>query len=185
MHFTNLDAVSRLQSADVAVENSRHGPPDIVNAGHIAHHAEVAMSSRFLAAAGLAGLVAVQAPAADLTVEVRGIRSDDGRVLLAVHGPESKATFPSGDAVAAARREPARAGTLRFVINDLAPGRYALTAFHDENDNGDLDTNLLGIPREGYGFGNDAKATFGPPSFEAAAVTIGDTSAVAVMNVVY
>ena len=144
------------------------------------------MISRTLAAAGLvAGLVATQAPAADLTVEVRGIRSDDGGVLLAVHGPETKDTFPSGDAVAAARHEPARAGTLRFVISDLAPGRYALTAFHDENDNGDLDTNLLGIPREGYGFGNDAKATFGPPDFEAAAVTVGDTSAVAVMNVVY
>ena len=143
------------------------------------------MTFRILAAAGFAALVAVQAPAADLTVEIRGIRSDDGRVLLAVHGPESKDTFPSGDAVAAARHEPARAGTLRFVIDDLAPGRYALSAFHDENGNGDLDTNLVGIPTEGYGFGNDAKATFGPPDFEAAAVTVGDASAVAVMNVVY
>ena len=143
------------------------------------------MTSRILAAAGLAGLVAFQAPAADLTVEVRGIRSDDGRVLLAVHGLATKDTFPSGDEVAAAGREPARAGTVRFVIDDLAPGRYALTAFHDENGNDDLDTNLLGIPKEGYGFGNDAKATFGPPGFEAAAVTVGDTSTVAVMNVVY
>lgn len=143
------------------------------------------MTSRILAAAGLAGVVAFQALAADLTVEVRGIRSDDGRVFLAVHGPQSKETFPSGDEVAAARHEPARAGTLRFVIDDLAPGRYALTAFHDENDNGDLDTGLFGIPKEGYGFGNDAKATFGPPSFEAAAVTVGDTPGVAVMNVVY
>jgi len=143
------------------------------------------MTSRILVAAGLAGVVAFQASAADLTVEVRGIRSGEGRVLLAVHGPQSKETFPSGDEVAAARRASARAGTLRFVIDDLAPGRYALTAFHDENDNGDLDTGLFGIPTEGYGFGNDAKATFGPPDFEAAAITVGDTPEVAVMNVVY
>ncbi len=143
------------------------------------------MISRTLAAAGLAGLVAVQTPAADLTVEIRGIRSGAGSVFLAVHGPRSKATFPSGDAVASAHRELAGAGTLRFVIRDLAPGRYALTAFHDENGNGDLDTGLFGIPTEGYGFGNDAKATFGPPDFDAAAVNVGDTSEVAVMNVVY
>lgn len=143
------------------------------------------MMTRLLAAATLAGLVATQAPAADLTVEIRGIRSADGGVFLAVHGPQTKSTFPSGDEVAAARHEPARAGTLRFVFDDLAPGRYALAAFHDENGNGALDTNLIGMPKEGYGFGNDASATFGPPGFEAAAVTVGDTSAVAVMNVVY
>lgn len=165
------------------IPGTAHGPPP--TAGHIAHHEEAAMTSRILAAAGLAGVVAFQASAADLTVEIRGIRSDDGRVFLAVHGPRSKETFPSGDEVAAARHEPARAGTLRFVIDDLAPGRYALTAFHDENGNGDLDTGLFGIPKEGYGFGNDAKATFGPPGFEAAAVTVGDTPEVAVMNVVY
>ena len=49
------------------------------------------------------------------------------------------------------------------MAEDLAPGRYALSAFHNENDNGELDTNLLGVPSEGYGFGNDASAAFGPP----------------------
>ena len=156
--------------------------------GHNPHLEEPAMTYRILAAAVLAVLavlVPVRAAAADLTVEIRGIRSDDGDVLLAVHGPASKDTFPSGEGVAASRREPARAGTLRFVIRDLPPGRYALAAFHDENGNGDLDTNPIGIPTEGFGFGNDAKATFGPPSFDAAAVTVGDTSTVAVLTVVY
>ena len=143
------------------------------------------MTFRLLAGAALAGLVAAQALAADLTIEVHGIRSDDERVYLAVHGPESKDTFPSGTGVVKGLREPARAGTLRFVVQGLAPGRYAMTAFHDENDNGELDTNLLGIPSEGYGFGNDAPATFGPPSFESAAVTVDDTSTVAVMTLNY
>ena len=143
------------------------------------------MTYRLLAAAGLAGLFTIQASAADLTIEVRGLRSGDGRVLVAVHGPESKDTFPSGDDVVAGRRQPAQVGSVRFVVGDLSPGRYAVAAFHDANDNGELDTNLLGIPSEGYGFGNDASALFGPPDFEAAAITVGDTTVVAVLTLSY
>ena len=106
------------------------------------------MTYRLLAAAGLAGLVTAQTPAADFTIEVRGVRSGDGRVFVAVHGPESKDTFPSGDGVVAGRRQPAQVGAVRFVVGDLSPGRYAVAAFHDANDNGELDTNLLGIPSE-------------------------------------
>ena len=143
------------------------------------------MTYRLLAVAGLAGLVTAQAPAADLTIEVRGIRSGDGRVLVAVHGPQSKDTFPSGDGVVADRRQFAQVGAVRFVVGDLSPGRYAVAAFHDANDNGELDTNLLGIPSEGYGFGNDASAAFGPPSYDSAAVTVGDSSSVAVLTLSY
>ena len=50
----------------------------------------------------------------------------------------------------------------------IAPGTYALAVIHDENLNGKLDANWLGIPSEGYGFSNDARATFGAPSFSAA-----------------
>jgi uncharacterized protein (DUF2141 family) len=43
---------------------------------------------------------------------------------------------------------------------------------HDENDNGKLDSGTFGIPREGFGFGNDAMGTFGPPSFKKASITV-------------
>jgi uncharacterized protein (DUF2141 family) len=46
---------------------------------------------------------------------------------------------------------------------------YAVSAFHDENSNGNLDTNFMGIPREGVGASNNAKGHLGPPKFEAAA----------------
>ena len=46
----------------------------------------------------------------------------------------------------------------RCDFEDIPPGTYALTVIHDENMNGKLDTNRLGIPTEGYGFSNDAKA---------------------------
>ena len=97
-----------------------------------------------------AGLVATQAPAAGLTVEMHGIRSDGGGVHLAVHGSESKATFVSREGVASARRESAPFGTLPFVMRHFVSGRYAAIAFHDENDSRDLDTDLLGTLTEGF-----------------------------------
>ncbi|MDD2466411.1 MAG: DUF2141 domain-containing protein [Desulfobulbus sp.] len=56
----------------------------------------------------------------------------------------------------------------RCDFEDIPPGRYAMAVVHDENMNGKLDTNLIGIPTEGYGFSNDAKAMLGAPSFSAA-----------------
>ena len=142
------------------------------------------MKHRIIAAA-LAGTVWAGALAAELTIDVHGVRSDAGRVYLAVHGPATRDTFPSGEALVEGLRAPAEAGTMRFVVADIAPGRYALSAFHDENDNGTLDTNLLGIPSEGYGFGNDAGAAFGPPSFEAAAVDVDAASGVTALTLAY
>ena len=138
-----------------------------------------------LLVAGLAGIVAVPVLAADLAVEVQGIRSGDGRLFVAVHTPETKDAFPSGAGTFVAFQQRAHAGTLRFVLHDLPPGTYAVNAFHDENDNGELDTNLLGIPTEGFGFANDPDTSFGPPDFEAAAVNLGDTSQAAVMTLHY
>jgi uncharacterized protein (DUF2141 family) len=56
----------------------------------------------------------------------------------------------------------------RCDFEAIPPGTYALAVIHDENSNGKLDTNWLGIPTEGYGFSNDAKAALGTPSFDAA-----------------
>ena len=51
-------------------------------------------------------------------------------------------------------------------IKDLANGSYALSYFHDENSNGELDTNFIGMPKEGFGFSNNAKGSMGPPKFK-------------------
>jgi uncharacterized protein (DUF2141 family) len=56
----------------------------------------------------------------------------------------------------------------RCDFADIPAGTYALAVIHDENTNGKLDTNWLGIPTEGYGFSNDAKGSLGAPAFAAA-----------------
>jgi uncharacterized protein (DUF2141 family) len=56
----------------------------------------------------------------------------------------------------------------RCDFEDIPPGTYALAVIHDENSNGKLDTNWLGLPTEGYGFSKAAKGLLGAPSFSAA-----------------
>lgn len=60
------------------------------------------------------------------------------------------------------------------IFENLQPGDYALSVIHDENENGELDSNAFGIPKEGFAFGNNALGSFGPPPFDKAKITIAD-----------
>lgn len=51
------------------------------------------------------------------------------------------------------------------TFNSLPSGNYSISVFHDENANNELDTNILFIPKEGYGFSNNPKF-YGPPNWE-------------------
>ena len=53
-----------------------------------------------------------------------------------------------------------------FTFEDIASGQYAIRYYHDENENGKMDTGNFGIPKEGYGFSNNARGFMGPPDFE-------------------
>ncbi|WP_029596563.1 DUF2141 domain-containing protein [Flavobacterium sp. ACAM 123] len=52
-----------------------------------------------------------------------------------------------------------------FEFSDILPGKYAIVVIHDENHNGELDTNMFGIPKEGYGFSSGAKIVLSAPSY--------------------
>lgn len=54
------------------------------------------------------------------------------------------------------------------VFKEIPKGIYALSAFHDANDNKKMDTNFIGIPKEPIGISNDAKGFMGPPKFKKA-----------------
>lgn len=57
-------------------------------------------------------------------------------------------------------------------VTGLPPGRYVIAAFQDTNGDGKLSLNPVGIPREPFGFSNNARARFGLPSFDAAAFSL-------------
>jgi uncharacterized protein (DUF2141 family) len=119
----------------------------------------------------LAGCLAPHiALAAELAVTVKGVRSDKGMIMAQL----LKADAAKGQAVqAAATMRPAKTGDVELLFGDLAAGEYAVMLFHDENGNQKMDSNLLGIPTEGYGFSNEAKGRFGPPKFSEMKVIIG------------
>ena len=100
-------------------------------------------------------------------LDVEGLRSDRGQVMCALYS--SADGFPEGRHQSARAQSAAsgRRGVCDF--SGLQPGTYPVAVFHDENSNGKLDTNFLGIPREGTGASNDAKGHFGPPKFDDAA----------------
>jgi len=103
-----------------------------------------------------------------IRVDIDGLRSDRGQVLCALFS--SAADFPkkTDKALAHARSTILeRHATCEF--QSVPAGTYAVSVFHDENSNGKLDTNFMGIPREGVGASNNAKGHFGPPKFSAAA----------------
>lgn len=63
---------------------------------------------------------------------------------------------------------------------ELPTGHYAISVFRDTNGNGELDTNFFGIPTEPYGFSNNARGKFGPPSFEQCLIQFKDSKKIAI-----
>jgi len=103
-----------------------------------------------------------------IRVDINGLRNDRGQVLCALFS--SAADFPKKtDKALAHARSTIREGHATCEFQSVSPGIYAVSVFHDENSNGKLDTNFMGIPREGVGASNNAKGHFGPPRFSAAA----------------
>ncbi len=75
--------------------------------------------------------------------------------------------------------------TLTVTFENLRPGDYALSVIHDENNNGELDKNVIGIPKEGFAFGNNAMGKFGPPSFKKSMVRIEKDPVKQILNLRY
>jgi uncharacterized protein (DUF2141 family) len=117
---------------------------------------------------GLPAAIFAQSACPGIHVKILGIRNSAGTVACALfEGPEG---FPTEFLRSATNIMliKVRDKQARCDFEDIPPGSYALAVIHDENMNGKLDTNWLGIPIEGYGFSSGAKASTGAPSFNAA-----------------
>jgi uncharacterized protein (DUF2141 family) len=106
-----------------------------------------------LPALALMCTLAAAANASDLTVTITDIREAKGSLMVAV--VNSDAAWNSKEKPVAAQKVSATQGEMKLLFKDLPAGTYAVQVMHDENDNGQLDANFLGIPSEGYGFSNN------------------------------
>jgi uncharacterized protein (DUF2141 family) len=116
---------------------------------------------------------------ATLQVTVNHVSSGRGKILFALFNKANG--FPDNQNNAFKLLDCAAAkGSVKIVIGDLPPGTYALAVFHDANNDGELNTNLLGVPKEDYGFSNNARPGFRAPTFKEAAFRIENTTALSV-----
>jgi len=101
----------------------------------------------------------------EIRIEIVGLRTDKGIVGCLLFTSEDG--FPGEmDKAAQKVKSLVEHGRAACVFDEPREGTYAISFVHDENENGKLDTNFLGIPTEGYGASNDARGTFGPPKFK-------------------
>jgi uncharacterized protein (DUF2141 family) len=121
--------------------------------------------------------------AADLTILVKGARNGDGSVVAALYS--SKASFPKDGQQFAAFRTRVAAGRASVTFHGLPPGDYAVTAFHDENNDGKLNRDATGIPTEGYGVSNDAHELLSPPYWDKASFALGDENKTITVTIEY
>ncbi len=111
-----------------------------------------------------------------VVIQITGLQDVSGDLYLTVYDSEDEWL---GDNAVLQRKvdiEDARDGELVTVQIELAAGDFALSIFYDRNDNGKLDTNFLGIPREPVAVSNNARPRFGPPKYEDAIFSIGAES---------
>lgn len=132
---------------------------------------------------GVLGATTAVSAAGEVRVTVSGVRSDSGSVRVAIY--RSAEGFATRDGVYRASVIPARRGTVEVAFSNLLPGTYGVAAFHDENDNDRFDRSALGLPAEGFGFGNDAPVRLSAPSFREAAIHVDEGVVLETMTMRY
>ena len=93
-----------------------------------------------------------------LTIEISGFRNNNGNLLYELFDKKKKSINVGSIDITNNK--------CVIVYNNLKPGIYGFNYIHDENKNKKLDTKMLMIPTEGFGYSNNADGTFGPPAFK-------------------
>ncbi|MGJ8593905.1 MAG: DUF2141 domain-containing protein [Aquaticitalea sp.] len=102
------------------------------------------------------------ATANDVVVRILNFDSNKGKVLVGLYNSEGdflKNAYKSSISTIENKE-------CTVTFKNVPAGIYAVSLVHDENDNGRMDTNFMGIPKEDYGCSNDAKGFMGPPKWE-------------------
>ena len=115
-------------------------------------------------------LFLLSTPKSNISIEIKGIPNEKGNIFIALF--RQKDDFPTFGKQYIGKIIPVTGKKMSYTFETLAEGKYAIAIFHDENKNGKLDKNYLGIPTEAYGFSNNARRAFSAPSFEEAELNL-------------
>ena len=109
-----------------------------------------------------------------LNLSIEQVRSSRGVITLTLY-PDDQARFLAPKGALFVARVKARAGIARSCIYLPGPGTYALALYHDENGNGKVDRNAIGIPQEGFGFSNNPSVLISAPSLKSVRFSVART----------
>lgn len=107
----------------------------------------------------------------DLTITIPNIKNTKGGIHMAVYSSKNKEAFTKIGQEFKVIDFKAGGAAGKYVIKDLPEGEYAIAIYHDENGDKKCNTNLIGIPKEGYGFTRITKL-FSAPKFDDAKVVV-------------
>lgn len=99
-----------------------------------------------------------------LKIILVGFNNDKGTANIEICKSEDE--YYSSDRAFRSEKVQIKGEMLEIIFKDIPFGIYSVKVFHDENSNGKLDKNTFGIPKEQYGFSNDAKGIMGPPKYK-------------------
>lgn len=120
----------------------------------------------------LLSVFSVNMAAQKVIVQVSGIKETTGNVLVGVYN--DAAAFAKVGSEIKLMSVPAHSETVDVEIPGLKDGEYAFTVLHDKNGDGKCDFNLLGIPKESFGFSNNVKPKLKTPSYHDVKVNVAD-----------
>jgi uncharacterized protein (DUF2141 family) len=96
--------------------------------------------------------------------EIKNIQSDKGNIMAALYNCEEN--FISDDKTYSHQIVKAKKGKIKVKFDNIPAGNYAVAVYHDVNSNKKLDKNVVGMPKEAYGFSNNARVSMGPPKYD-------------------
>jgi uncharacterized protein (DUF2141 family) len=111
-----------------------------------------------------------------LTVRVEEADSNDGQMFIALY--QEEANFLEKAIKATKSKITNKSCSVTF--ENIPAGIYAVSIFHDENDNGKMDTNFMGIPKEDYGCSNGATGFMGPPKWKDAKFELKENTSITI-----
>ncbi len=114
----------------------------------------------------------------DLTVELYGLKSDKGQLMVALYKDEGTWLKNNYKGEVSEIVD----GKATVIFKDVPHGEYAISSFHDENSNDKLDTGWFGIPKEPYACSRGAKGKFGPPKWEDAVFKVENATQLAAVK---
>lgn len=135
---------------------------------------------------GLSANALCQSPSPEtckLLVHVDGFRNQKGNAGITVFS--SADGWPENNDKAFMHTGHPFTGDKVTLEVELPPGRYAIAVLHDENSNHKLDRNMIGWPKEGFGFSNNPKVNLSAPSFETAAMQVTCPVTETIIHLIY